>query len=131
MRVDPKQRDFAEYLLNLGNGNLPVNAMDEIELSEEILSSGNLIDEVFGDCLANGRYEDMKDRAILAPLKKEVSEINDKIIDKLPREPKVYKSYDSTKDEPDGALQFLAEFLTTVELADLPPHELKLKKKIQ
>ena len=57
-------RDFAEYLLKVGNGYLAVNAMDEIELPEVILSNGNLIEEVFGDCLANNRYEDMKDRAI-------------------------------------------------------------------
>ena len=64
-----------------------------------ILSNGNLIDEVFGDCLANNRYEDMKDRAILAPLNKDINKINDKIIKKLPGEYyKVYKSYDSVKD---------------------------------
>lgn len=128
MRVDPEQRDFAEYLLKIGNGELPVNTMDEVELPEDILSNGNLIDEVFGDCLANNRYEDMKDRAILAPLNKDVNKINDEIIKKLPGEYKVYKSYDSVKDQPEGALQFTSEFLNSVEMADLPPHELKLKK---
>ena len=53
MRVDLKERDFAEYLLKVGNGDLPVSAMDEIDLPEDILSNGNLIEEVFGDCLAN------------------------------------------------------------------------------
>lgn len=128
MRVDPEQRDFAEYLLKIGNGELPVNTMDEVELPEDIMSNGNLIDEVFGDCLANNRYEDMKDRAILAPLNKDINKINDEIIKKLPGEYKVYKSYDSVKDEPEGALQFTSEFLNSVEMADLPPHELKLKK---
>ena len=70
----------------------------------------------------------MKDHAILAPLNKDISAINDKIIDKLPREPRIYKSYDSVKDEPERALQFTTELLNTIELADLPPHKLKLTK---
>ena len=74
--------------------------MDEIEIPEDILLSGDLIDEIFGDFQASGRYEDMKDRAILTPLNKDMSAINDKIIYKLPVEPTIYKSYDSVKDEP-------------------------------
>ena len=76
MGVDSEQRDFAEYLLNLDNRNLPVNSVDEIEPTINIwtiLSSGDLIDEIFYDCLANGRYEYKKDRAILAPLNKDVN----------------------------------------------------------
>ena len=73
----------------------------------------------------------MKDRTILALLNKGVSEINDKFIDTFSGESNILKSYDSVTDKPDGALQFTAEFLNTVELADLPPHGLKLKKKIQ
>ena len=38
----------------------------------------------------------------------------------------LYKRYDSMKDTPVGALQFTTEFLNTVELDDLPPHELRL-----
>ena len=91
MRVDQEQRNFAEYLLNLGNENLPVTSMDEIEQPEKILSSGDLIDEIIGDCLANGRYEDLKDHALLVPSNKDVSEINDKIMDKLSGESQFYK----------------------------------------
>ena len=51
MRIDPKQRDFAEYLLKIGNGELPVNALDEIKYPQDILSNGDLIDEIFRNCL--------------------------------------------------------------------------------
>lgn len=128
MRVDPEQKQFAKYLLKLGNGELPMNAMDEIELTNYILSNGNLIDEVFGNCLTNENYEGMKSRAILAPLNKDVSKINAEIIEQLPGDYKVYKSYDSLKDQPEAALQFTPEFLNSIDIADLPPHELKLKK---
>ncbi|XP_036340182.1 uncharacterized protein LOC118749494 [Rhagoletis pomonella] len=46
MRVDIEQREFAEYLLKLGNGERPLNTMEEIELPDDIISNSNLIDEV-------------------------------------------------------------------------------------
>ena len=70
----------------------------------------------------------MTERAILAPLNKDVNKINAEIIEKLPGEYRVNKSYDSVKDQPEGGLEFTSEFLNSVEMADLPPHELKLKK---
>lgn len=128
MRVDSEQKDFANYLLQVGNGELPQNSLDEIEILEDILSNGDLISEVYGNCLSSNRYEDMKDRAILAPLNKDVTKINAEIIEKLPGENKIYKSYDSVKDKPENDLQFTSEFLNSIDIADLPPHELKLKK---
>lgn len=128
MRVGPEQTEFAKYLLKIGNGELPLNDMGEIELPEDILSNGNLVDEVFGNCLVNENYEEMKDRAIFAPLNKDVSKINAEIIEHLAGDYKVYKSYDLVKDQPEGGLQFPPEFLNSVDIADLPPHELKLKK---
>ena len=46
------------------------NTMNKIELSVEILSSGNLFDKIFGNSVANSNYGGIKDRAIPAPLKK-------------------------------------------------------------
>ncbi|GBP60015.1 PiggyBac transposable element-derived protein 3 [Eumeta japonica] len=71
----------------------------------------------------------MKDRAILAPLNKDVDKINNDIVAKLPGEYKIYYSNDSVKDQHEGALEFTTEFLNSVNISDLPPHELKLKKK--
>ncbi|CAG5035773.1 unnamed protein product [Parnassius apollo] len=51
--------------------------------NENIISSNNLIDEVFGNCLANGNYDGMKDRVILAPLNKDVEKIYDDISEGL------------------------------------------------
>ena len=69
----------------------------------------------------------MKDRAILAPLNKDVRKINYNIIERIQGNVKSYQSFDSVKDQVEGALQFTPEFLNSVDIADLPPHELKLK----
>ena len=44
-----------------------------------------------------------------------------------PGEYKSYKSHDSVKDKQEGGIEFTPEFLNSIEIADLPPHELKLK----
>ncbi|GBP51865.1 PiggyBac transposable element-derived protein 4 [Eumeta japonica] len=119
------QQQFANYLLKLGNGELPLNNMDEIELSLNVISTGNLIDEAFSNCLASENYDGMKDRAIIAPLNKDVDKINSNIVAKLPGEYKIYYSNDSVKDQYEGALEFTTEFLNSVNISDLPPHELK------
>lgn len=69
----------------------------------------------------------MKDKAIIAPLNKDITKINADITEKLPGDIKIYHSYNSVKDEPEGALQFSSDVLNSVDVADLPPHELKLK----
>lgn len=115
MRVDSEQRQFAQYLLKLGDGNLIMNSLEEIELPIDILASSNLIDEVFENCIVTGNYEGMKDRAILAPLNKDVDRINNDIISKLPGEYKIYHSYDSVKDQAAGALEFTSDFLNSVD----------------
>ncbi|GBP65115.1 hypothetical protein EVAR_5261_1 [Eumeta japonica] len=125
MHIQIDQQQFAKYLLKLGNGELPLNNMDEIELPLSVISTGNLIDEVFGNCLVSENYDGMKDRAILAPLNKDVDKINNDIVAKLPGEYKIYYSNDSVKDQHEGALEFTTEFLNSVNISDLPPHELK------
>ena len=37
------------------------------DLPHEILKDGNLISEVFENCITDGNYEGMKDRVTLAP----------------------------------------------------------------
>ena len=53
---------------------------------------------------------------------------NVEIVERSPEEQKSYKSYDSVKDKEIGGIQFPPEFLNLIEIADLPPHDLKIKK---
>ena len=41
MRFHLELEPFAKYILELGNGNLPKNEFSEIELPEDVTSSGN------------------------------------------------------------------------------------------
>ena len=69
-----------------------------MELPQDIISIGNLIEEVFGERLSKQSFNLMKDRVILASINK-VNKINAKIVDRLPSEFKSYKSYDSVEDK--------------------------------
>ena len=48
MRTEPGEKEFSQWLIKLGNGELPTNENDEIELPTACISGGNLADEVFG-----------------------------------------------------------------------------------
>lgn len=132
MRHDPELREFTKYLLKLGNEELPENSVDEIELPVNILSNSHLIHYIFGNYLKERNYQEMSGRTILAPLYKDVTKINDEIIERLLGECKIYKGYDSIigkssiKDQLEGAFQFTTEFLNSIDIGDLPLHELKV-----
>ena len=119
-RVDPEEVEFADYLLKLGNGELPMNVLEEIELQQEIVSSGDLIEEVFGTCLAAENYEEMKHRAILTPTNKEAAQFNEKIIYKLPGELKSYHSFDTARDQLQDGAHYPQEYLNSMSPPDLP-----------
>jgi len=70
----------------------------------------------------------MNNRAILASINKIVSKINAKMVDHITGEHKSYKSYDSVKDKGKGGVEFTREFLHSIETAELPSHDLKIKK---
>jgi len=72
----------------------PKNDFNEIELLEDMISRGNLIEE---ECPSNQNFDSVKDSVILASLNKEVSKINTEFVDHLPGEHKSFKSYDSEK----------------------------------
>ena len=66
--------------------------------------------------------------AILAPKNEHCQEINKKVLQSLPGECKRYRSINRLITENDNEeLQFPIEFLDSLELTGLPPHELDLK----
>ena len=66
MWVGPEQEASAKYILQLGNGNHLKNELNEIELPEDIISIGNLIEEVFRESLSKQNLRLMKDRVIFS-----------------------------------------------------------------
>lgn len=61
---------------------------------------------------------------MLAPLYKDVSKINTDVTEKLQNSIKFIRI--TNKDKSEGVRKFTREFLTFVDIADLPPHELKI-----
>ena len=99
----------------------------------EILSDGDLQNEVYGDMLQRQMSEDellnyLDGRAILTPLNVDCDSYNTDIVAALPGTSYMYRSADeiipsSVKD----GVNYPPEFLNTLRPTDVPPHELVLK----
>ena len=81
MRVDPEQEVFASASLNWEMDIFLKTLLNEIELKLFLrtISSGNLIEDVFGECSSKQSFNLMKDRVILASINKEVNTKNAKM----------------------------------------------------
>ncbi|KAK0401769.1 hypothetical protein QR680_015960 [Steinernema hermaphroditum] len=105
-----------------------------IEIPKEFVANGNLVSEIFGDAIAEGDWEEVGKRAILAPKNERCYRINQKVLDLMPGEEVKYKSIDAVHEDESSdtslynPVMFPTEFLNSVTHSSLPPHELKLKK---
>lgn len=70
MRIELEQKEFVKYS-ETWERRIVDKCHGRDRTTGDILSSGNLIDEIFGNIFANEKYEGMKDRAILTPLSKD------------------------------------------------------------
>ena len=135
MRVQIKgeSRQFSDLLLDIGDGALEENlklgeAMVELphELFIKSSSPNDLVTEVFSNFIENCKDIDwLRTRAILCPTNEECNEINRILLEKLPGEKVVYKSCDTVNQ--DEAHMYPTEFLNTIDLQGIPPHNLELK----
>nr|XP_017245434.1 PREDICTED: ATP-dependent DNA helicase PIF1-like [Daucus carota subsp. sativus] len=99
-------------------------------------SSANSIDKMvestFPNFIANCRDPSyLSERAILTPTNQTVSHLNIVIVDKLPGESVSYYSVDSAEEfggsDDDLKSAFPLEYLNSLFVPGMPPHELKLK----
>ena len=137
-RNNPKQNDFAEFLLKIGDGKYPIipNTKTMIELpSEIVIPNGKLtdiIDFVYPNLVENsGNINYFIGKAILTPKNIDVDIISDTIMEMFPGELYLYPSadlVDSTEDNNTEQPQvYSPEFLRSLKIPGLPPGELKLK----
>lgn len=127
-----RDKEFTKFLLNIGDGEIPVckaitpnsiNIPPEFIWKSSTLSA--FVDWVYPQ-IAVGL--EMDDRAILAPLNKDVDEINDIGIDKLYGEEVILTSSDTIKDDSQNlSMTYNMEYLNSINIPGLPPHILKLK----
>ncbi|MCO5560787.1 hypothetical protein L7F22_014407 [Adiantum nelumboides] len=130
------ERDFARWVLDIGNGNLHIDAAsDDVNIFANMLVEGNsienLIDHMYGSMSYVDNFADFfKERGILAPKNKEVDMINSLCLRLLGGATKDYLSADSLcSDEKQIHHLYTLEFLNTLDLGGgYPPHVLTLKE---
>ena len=125
--------EHARWLLNLGEGKIPRVQVgeytDAIELPPEmVVSSLQMLEEFVYASVAQNLHDTrwLSSRAILTTKNSDVDNINNTLMEKLPGEMATLKSID-TVDNDDQAALYPAEFLNSINLSGLPPHELRIK----
>ena len=131
MRVDPSEVEFSKYLLSIGEGAAEVftDIGDQvIQVPDEFLvkSLSELVGKVFPE-IKDG-YGDkyyVPHHAILTPKNENVDRINTHVMSLFPGKSRVYKSADNIAEE--LSQTYPTEFLNSLTLSGLPPHEMELK----
>ncbi|GBN54440.1 hypothetical protein AVEN_170934-1, partial [Araneus ventricosus] len=96
MRTEPDEKDFADWLLHLGNGTLTNNCRlgeDDVEIPEECVVRDSIVDEIFGSSITD--MENLSEKAILCPKNEDSLKINEQVLKKLSGQNKTYFSADS------------------------------------
>lgn len=127
MRAKAEEKDFAEFLLKIGDGMYP-NEENIVQLPASMIFT-NIIGDICGEEFRTLEEIMLFSKvAILAPKNDQCREINEEVLDRIPGEVRVYKSINSLITENDHeVLQFPVEFLDSLDLSGLAPHELHLK----
>ncbi|XP_028966941.1 uncharacterized protein LOC114828157 [Galendromus occidentalis] len=132
LQSDPSAERFAKQLLQIGNGEIGPepssrNIVLPTDFCNSVTSDNALIDSVFPLLIQN--YNDhrwLSERAILAPTNIDVDAINRAIQNRIPGDIMSYKSIDTVLNQ-DEAVEYPTEFLNSLDLPGMPPHDLKLK----
>ena len=142
-----EEKDYAEYLLRVGNGEeptVPIPGEDQmIKIPEDMKSKSTSLyaftQEIFPglvsrhqkameDCLIDNEWDKwLMERAIICPTNDLCEDINKHLIDSLPGKPMVYHSTDKIINQTE-AFDYPQEFLWKISTGSMPPHTLVLKK---
>ena len=127
MRTESDQREFAEWVLKVGNDELeqhdPNVPPKSIFLSQDIVTK----DIVTSMCENNATL--LEQEAILTPKNDATFHINAQILQRLPGGTHTYYSVDSIKcDDPVEENNFPTEFINSLTPSGMPQHKLQLKE---
>ncbi|GFO17469.1 hypothetical protein PoB_004397400 [Plakobranchus ocellatus] len=128
---DLEAGQFANLLLNLGNGNHPIcgepGSISIQQFGSTVTTTEAHINAVFPHFAINCSYPEwLAERAILAPLNDRVASINKQMIEMMPGNSTTFMSIDSTLVE-EETVHYPIEFLNSVDVAGLPSHRLTIK----
>ncbi|XP_037911978.1 uncharacterized protein LOC119652109 [Hermetia illucens] len=136
MRVFLEQDDtanvFAKQLLDIGNNKVAVDTSTGfITLPTDFChitdSKEELIQRIFPDIAQKlNNHNWLGERAMLAAKNKDVEGLNATIQNFLPGQLVSFKSVDTVMNQ-DDVVNYPTEFLNSLELSALPPHNLQLK----
>lgn len=132
MRALDSESDFAKFIKQLGDGNIATHAtlgLDVIQIPNEVVGTGSVIEFVYGNIKDMINNEDIIDRAILTPKNEDCIKLNNRITSTIPGEERTYLSCDAimTDDEQERS-RYPTEFLNSLCTSGLPPHRLILKE---
>lgn len=129
---DPSAEVFSNQLLTIGNGRIPVDASNGLisfppNFCNFVSTKEELINKVFPNIIANHKnYDWLSERAILAAKNKDVDHLNCIIQNQIVGLLHSFKSIDCVTNE-DEATNYPTEFLNSLDVPGLPPHNLQLK----
>ncbi|XP_069184489.1 uncharacterized protein [Procambarus clarkii] len=132
LQNDPSAQIFSRQLLEIGNGNLPVDLTSgRISLPHNVYnlvtSKEELIEQLFPNIQTNYTNHDwLRERAILAAKNKDVYDLNNIIQSNIQSEAVTCKSVD-TVVEADEAVNYATEFFNSLDHPGIPPYVLHLK----
>jgi hypothetical protein len=122
---------FSKQLLQIGNGQIPIDNSRRVTFPSNfgnlMKTKAQLINMVFPNIAQNFRnHVWLSERVILAAKNTDVNEMNFQIQNSIVGELMSYKSVDSITNQND-VVNYPTEFLNSLELPGLPPHNLQLK----
>ena len=126
MRAMQDQKEFAEWVLQVGNGKLKCKTdtnADLIEIPPKTVVADNIIDSVFDDPNVN-----MTKRVILTPKNDASLLLNKQVLDRLPGAQRLYLSVDRVMcDDNEEQQNYPLEFINSLTPSGMPEHRLFLK----
>ena len=124
---------FSNFLLQIGNGTLPVHGdigTKMIELPNQICLDGDdpkeLLYEIYG-LPETWNVESTCNKAIVCAKNVDVDRINAIALELFPGEEKIYRSIDSVSDRERETEMYAVEFLNSLTPSGMPQHKLRLK----
>ena len=129
----PEAKEFANFLVELGEGKLPLHpemGPNLIRIPDKYIFGSESVEDLVNWCYPQisepSAAIDASGRAILAPKNCDVDHINNLALSLMQGEVFVFESADSVKSE-EQAGTFPVEYLNSISASGLPPHRLSLK----
>ena len=120
-----EEKEFAQWLLELGNGTLKSSYVDELDMIDvpEECSTKDIVKSIFPDFST-----DRTSSVILTPKNDTSLKLNEEILDKLDGVSYEFLSCDRALcDDEEEAQNYPLEFLNSITPSGMPPHKLKVK----